>query len=161
MENIYHETIKKVEDGARFTVNYETRSLKIDGKYIIKNGQYEGELLSPIDTISALSYIEALYNRYRHSIPSERSDNKRKTYFQPLSEHEMSDEDMLYGESRDVAQVSLELYVLCSILNGSLDWDKFAKGKWFWKSEKYPTLIILKQWIQPSISSTANATGSH
>lgn len=148
MKNIYDETINKVVAGARFSVNYETRSLKVDGKYIIKNGKYEGELLPPIDTEATIYYIEALYNRYRHSIPSERTDGQRKVYFQALPERELSDEDMLYGERREEAQIKLELYVLCAILNGSLDWNKFAKDKWFWQSENYPTLIILKQWVK-------------
>lgn len=148
MKNIYNETINKVVEGAKFTVNYETLSLKVDGKYVIKNGKYEGELLPQIDVGTTISYIEALYNRYRHSIPSERSEGQRKVYFQALSENELSDEDMLYGERREEAQIKLELYVLCAILNGSLNWDEIAKDKWFWQSEKYPTLILLKQWIK-------------
>lgn len=147
MENIYNESIEKIKNGARFCLNFETRSLKIDGKYVIKNSQYEGTLPPPIDAEATISCIEALYNRYQHSIPSERSQSQRKVYFQALSEQELSDEDMLYGEHREEAQIKLELYVLCAILNGSLKWDEIAKDKWFWQSPKYPTLIFLKQWI--------------
>lgn len=148
MGNIYNEAIQKVKEGARFRINFETRSLKIDGKYVIKNGQYEGTLLSPVDAEATKSYIEALYNRYQHSIPSERSDGQRKAYFQALPEQELSDEDMLYGECREEARIKLELYILCAILNGSLKWDKIARDKWFWQSPRYSSLILLKQWIE-------------
>lgn len=146
MQNIYQETIKKVSEGSRFRVNLEYRSLRVDGRYIIKDGEYEGELgTEPVHNV--LSAIERLYLRYKHSIPSERSDAQRKTYFRAFAEHELSDEDMLYGERRETAQVALELFILCSILNGSLVWDDFAKGKWFWKSSNAEGLILLKNWI--------------
>lgn len=148
MENIYKETLAKVTEGARFSVNFEKRSLRINGKYVIKDGKYEGELgISQLPTTEVLKGIEKLYHRYRHSIPSERSDARRKTYFQAIAEHELSDDDMFYGERRDNAQIALELYVLCSILNGSLVWDDFAKGKWFWKSPNEDGLILLNQWF--------------
>ncbi len=148
MEDIYQETIRKVKHGSKFHISFELRSLKVDGKYVIKNGIYDGELGVAGDTCdNILFHIETLYNRYRHSIPSERSDKQRKVYFQALSEKELSDDDMLFGERREYAQVALELYVLCSILNGSLVWDNFAHGKWFWKSPDAEGLIILKKWI--------------
>ena len=37
MQNIYYEVIEKVQNGAKFQVDFQQRSLKIDGKYIIKN----------------------------------------------------------------------------------------------------------------------------
>lgn len=148
MENIYKECLAKVEAGARFRINFETRCLVLNGKHIIKDGKYDGDLgLEPQPLSVVLSEIEGLYRRYRYSIPSEISDSRRKTYFQAIPEHELSDDDMLYGERREYAQAALELYVLCSILNGSLVWDDFAKDKWFWKSPNEDSLIILKQWI--------------
>lgn len=87
MTNIYKESIEKVEQGSRFSVNFIEHSLKIDGKYIIKNGQFDGCLgIEPSDF--SLAEIERLYHRYNHSIPSARSDNKRRNYFRALPEHE-------------------------------------------------------------------------
>lgn len=150
MNNIYTETLEKVGNGARFNVNLENRSLKLNGKYVIKDGKYEGVLgVEPQSIEEVLKEIERLYRRYHNSVPSERSDGKRKIYFKALAEHELSDADMLYGEHRDIAQIALELYVLCSILNGSLVWDSFAAGLWFWKSPNENGLIILKDWITP------------
>lgn len=148
MKTLIKETIKKVSEGSRFKINFENKSLRIDGKYIIKNGEYEGDMnFIKQSSSETISEIERLYDRYRHSIPSERSDAQRKTYFKALAEHELSDEDMLYGERRETAQCALELFILCSILSGSLIWDDFAKGKWFWKSSNVEGLVILKNWI--------------
>lgn len=85
MHNIYEETIKKVEQGSRFSVNFQQRSLKIDGKYVIKNGKYEGECEIEQDGYS-LEIITQLFVRYHHSVPSERSVSKRKNYFIALPE---------------------------------------------------------------------------
>ncbi len=150
MQSIYYEAIEKVENGARFHVDFQQRSLKIDGKYVIKSGEYEGELGLEVST-NPLPAITQLFLRYQHSLPSERSDNKRYRYFNALSEHELTDDDMLYGEPREIAQIKLELYVLIMILNGSLKWDEFAKDKWFWQSPNVKDLIILKEWVEPKI----------
>lgn len=147
MSNIYKETLGRVSNGARFSVNFEKRSLRVDGKYLIKNGQYEGNLGCPVVTDS-ITEIERLFNSYRHSVPSQRSDNKHCKYFRALPEKELSDEDMLYGTPRELAQVELELFVLCQILQNSLQWDDFAGEKqWFWQSPSLPSLIMLKKWF--------------
>lgn len=148
MYNIYEETIKKVEQGSRFSVNFQQRSLKIDGKYVIKNGKYEGECEIEQDGYS-LEIITQLFVRYHHSVPSERSVSKRKNYFIALPEQKLSDEDMLYGEACEVAQIKLELYVLLAIMTGTLKWDDFAKDKWFWQSPYHKDLIMLKDWVEP------------
>lgn len=148
MNTIYEQALAKVENGLRFRVNFQNRSLKIDGKYVIKDGKYDGELGVGL-TDSPLEQITQLYTRYQHSLPSERSENKRKCYFKALPEHLLNDEDMLYGQSREHAQITLELYVLGVILNGSLKWDDFAKGLWFWQSPENKDLILLREWIEP------------
>lgn len=148
MNTIYEHALAKVENGSRFRVNFQNRSLKIDGKYVIKDGKYDGELGVEL-TDSPLEQITQLYTRYQHSLPSERSENKRKCYFKSLPEHLLNDEDMLYGRSREYTQIALELYVLGVILNGSLKWDDFAKGLWFWQSPENKDLILLREWIEP------------
>lgn len=146
MDNIYSETIQRVADGARFSVSLDTKSLKLNGQFIIKDGIYEGNLGLP-EVPDTLAEIERLYGQYRHSIPSARSESWRRQYFIALSECELSDEDMMYGIRRDTAQVALELFVLGSILNRDIDWEEIAGNKWFWQSPKHPSLILLKHWI--------------
>lgn len=151
MQNIYNDAIEKVHRGARFTINFQKRNLKVSGKYLIKEGKFEGDLgIKPCN--NPLETITKLYVRYRHSIPSARSDYKRKNYFIALPEHKLEEDDMLYGEPREVAQIKLELYVLIMVLNGSLKWGDFAKDKWFWQSPEHKDLVILKEWIEPNVT---------
>lgn len=150
MNNIYQETIQAVEDGANFKIDFQSRSFTLNGKYIIKNGQFEGELgvsLSGEDEFFA--NMEELYNRFKHSVPSERSESKSRRYFMALPEKALCDESMLYGERRDKAQVELELYLLCQILLG-LEWNPETMGKWFWKSQNDKDLVILRNWVEPN-----------
>ena len=149
MNNIYHESVQAVKDGAKFRVDLERRNLTIDGKKIITNGEYEGELGVSLATLDDFLYtVERLYTFYKHSVPSERSESKSRQYFRALPERELSDEDMLYGKRRDPAQIELELYILCQVLLG-MEWNEALMGKWFWQSKEDKDLVILKQWIQP------------
>lgn len=150
MENIYQETILAVENGAQFKVDFQMRSLKVDGKYVIRDGSYEGNLGMPnCSEEEFFSTVEKLYRRYKYSIPSERSESTRRRYFMALPEKELSDDAMLYGERRDKAQVELELFILCQLLNG-FKWNSEKLGRWFWQSKEDKDLVILRQWVEPN-----------
>lgn len=157
MENIYHDSVSLVEGGARFSVDLRKRHLKVDGKYVIKAGQYEGDLGigRPEDVIAK---IEALYDRYNHSIPSERSDGHRKSWFRALPLDRLDEEDMLYGQPREAARAALEIYVLCAVILGYLTWESFPGCKWFWKSPAHPSLVFLREWIEDKETSTKTTT---
>ena len=145
---IYDSTIEMVRKGATYRVSLESRTLVVNGKKVIDNGKYDGELGIPqLPLDKALEQIEYLYDQYKHSVPSERSERKRKKYFKALREEELDDDDMRYGFLRDETQVCLELAVLCFVLNGSLVWDEQKMGKWFWQSDKDKDLVILRQWV--------------
>ncbi len=149
MENIWNEAQEKVHNCSTFRIDFTKRNLLIDNKYIIKEGKYEGNLGvdTPMPVNSLIENIEEYYMKYRHSVPSARSESKYRKYFRALPEHKLDEQDMLYGENREIAQLRLELYILISIMNGDLVWDEFAKDKWFWQSPTQPSLVILKQWI--------------
>ena len=149
MSNIYQEVVEAVEAGAKFMIDFPSRSLKVGGKQIIRNGEYDGELgVEPCTPEEFFSRVEELYHVYKHSIPSERSESRSRRYFRALPERELSDEDMLYGQRRDRAQAELELYVLCQILRG-LKWNPETMGWWFWQSKEDKDLVILRQWVEP------------
>ena len=149
MNDIYQEAVQAVEQGARFSVDFRFRSLKLNGKYVIKDGQYDGELgISACPGEEFFAEVEELYRRYKHSVPSERSESRSRRYFKALSERELSDEDMLYGWRRDTAQLMLELYFLCQILNG-FTWNSETMGHWFWQSKNDKDLVILREWVEP------------
>lgn len=150
MDNIYQETVRAVEDGARFKVDFQTRSLKVDGKYVIQNGTYEGDLGVPnCSEEEFFSKVEELYRRYKHSIPSERSESTSRRYFMAFPERELSDDDMLYAVRRDKSQIELELFILCQLLN-SFKWNPEKFGRWFWQSKEDKKLVILRQWVEPN-----------
>ena len=147
---IYDKIINAVENGAKFTVNYQKRTCRVNGKIIVNDMQYDGCLGTyPSTDEEIMSNIEQLYQEYKHSVPSERSESHRRYYFKALPEKELSDEDMMYGERREVARCKLELYVLMQLLRGNLWWDN-SWGTWFWCSENDKDLIILRDWIEPN-----------
>lgn len=152
MENIFHETLQAVQKGAKFNVDFPTRSLKVDNKYVIRNGKYEGELgVGPcLESHKFLEEVSLLYRLYKHSIPSEYSESKRSRYFYAFPENKLSDEDMMYGECRDHIQIHLELFILCQILLG-FKWDEEHMGKWFWQGVD-KDLVLLREWFEPNIN---------
>ena len=139
MENIWNEAQEKVHNGSTFRINLEKRDLVIDGKYIIKDGKYEGELGydTKFPANALLAMTEEYYWQYLHSVPSARSETKYRHYFRALPE-----------QHRDITQLRLELFILIAIIQNTLIWDEFAKGKWFWQSKKHPSLVLLRQWIE-------------
>lgn len=150
MNNIYQESVRAVEAGARFKVDFQTRSLKVNGKYVIRDGIYEGNLGMPgCSEEEFFSNVEELYRRYKHSIPSERSESTSRRYFMALPEKDLNDEDMLYGQRRDKAQIELELFILCQLLNG-FRWNTEKFGRWFWQSKEDKELVLLRQWVEPN-----------
>lgn len=146
---IYEELLSRVEQGEKFKINFEQRSMKVGKDWLIKKGECEtGRILYGLRPILISELIENLYKSYKYSCPSERSDSKRKGYFKALSVDELTDEQMIYSESRELMQAQLEGFVLCAILMNHLKWDDLTEEKWFWQSKNDKDLIILKQWIE-------------
>ena len=148
---IYEELIKRVGEGESFCVNFKNRSLKIGKKFVITDGVHDDsrELIAcSYDKLeSILDVIDNLYCNYKYSLPSERSDSKRRKYFKALSINEMNDMQLIAGERREVAQARLEGFILCMILNGKFKWIEDL-GKWFYQSKTDPDLVILRSWVE-------------
>ena len=67
MNSIYQKAVSAVEEGANFRVDFPTRSLKLRGKFIIKNGEYAGKLgVQKCREEEFFSKVEELYDRYKH-----------------------------------------------------------------------------------------------
>lgn len=151
--SIFEELIQRVSNGEEFCINFETRTMKVGNTKLIDNGQYDKSrlLIYEYNIYSLhvlLHMIRELYRTYKVSVPSERSSKKRKSYFKALKAEEMTDEQLMCGERREVAQATLEGFVLCMILNGELTWDEEIMGKWFWESRSDSDLVILRSWIE-------------
>ena len=110
---IFEETIGKVEMGARFYVNFKERSLRVNGKYVIKDGKpLNDKEFGFITDGEPMEYIYHAYKLYKHSVPSKRSNGHRRSYFKALAEKDLSDDDVMYGEGREMARCRLELAIL-------------------------------------------------
>jgi len=84
--------------------------------------------------------LEQLYDIYKHSIPSEKTMH-RTSRFKALPESELSDDDMLYGVSREQAEKDLE-----DALRGFVMPED--AGTYFWQSPNDPDLVVLKSWTK-------------
>ena len=150
--SIYLELIERVSNGESFHIDFEKRNLRVSKDYLIKDGEFDTgkELISgSYDIKTILSIIEELYKVYKYSLPSERSDNKRRKYFKALPIEEITDEQLMVAERRECSQAALEGFVLCMIVSGQLVWDEdVMQGKWFYESQEDPDLVLLKNWIE-------------
>lgn len=146
---IYEELIKRVSEGETFYIDFEKRTMKIGKQTIIDNGKYDDSReLIEFEGL-ALKTIYELYQDYKYSLPSERSDSKRRKYFKALSVDELSDEQLMIARNREAAQAALEGFILCSILSGRLKWDEeIMEGKWFYQNKTDPDLVLLRVWVE-------------
>lgn len=152
MKTIYEELIEQVSNGKKFSIDFENRNIKVGNKYLVKNGVYDTSKYKLLNEDNAninsiLSNIEALYEVYKYSMPSERSENKRQKHFKALSIEELTDEQLVLGQPREVSQANLEGFIFVQILSGNLYWDEEIMGKWFYQGNDQD-LIILKKWIK-------------
>ena len=148
---IYDELIQRVSDGEPFHIDFEKRTMRIGKQIIIDNGKYDEsrKLIKVVhlNTYGVLEIIEDFYRDYKYSLPSERSDNKRRRYFKALSIHELTDEQLMFADRREVAQAALEGFMLCMILTGQFIWTE-DMGSWFWQSKQDEDLVILRSWVE-------------
>lgn len=140
---LYDEIINSVASGSVFNVDLKKKVLQLDKNNI------------PLDNMSVnisssedmLSTIHKLFERYKYSVPSERSEGKRRRYFKALKLSEIEYDDFMFGEGRDTAQIKLELYVLLSSIYHKDFWEEIFKEHFFYQSDKDRDLIILKDWV--------------
>ena len=150
--SIFLRGLERVENGERFYIDFEQRTMKVGQDKMIDGGEYDtSQILYDEEIYSPqvlLHMIRELYRTYKYSLPSERSDNKRKKYFKALPIEELTDEQLIRGIRREVAQYALEAFILCAILNGDFIWDEKIHGKWFYQRPSEPDLVILRSWIE-------------
>ena len=149
--SIFLKGLERVKNGERFYIDFEQRTMKIGQDKVIDNGEYDiTQVLHDVkfeNSRTLLDKVRELYIAYKFSLPSERSDKKRKKYFKALSIDELTDEQLIYGTRREVAQYMLEAFILCEILNGDFVWNDEIHGKWFYQDKLEQDLVILKNWI--------------
>ncbi len=87
--------------------------------------------------------LEAAYAVYKHSIPTEKTMG-RVPRFYALPESELSDDDMLYGVSREDAERDLEEALKA--------FHYPEDAGWFWQSKNDPDLVVLRSWCSDAIA---------
>ena len=149
--SIFMKGLERVENGERFHIDFEKQTMKIgqdkvidSGEYDISQVLYDGKFES---SRTLLDKVRELYVAYKFSLPSERSDKKRRNYFKALPIDEITDEQLICGIRREIAQYMLEAFILCAIINGDFVWDDEIHGKWFYQDKLEQNLVILKNWI--------------
>ena len=149
---IYLEALKRVQNGETFHINFEKRIMKVGRDTIIDNGVYDTtRVLYNEESYGPqilFNMIEERYKNYKYSLPSERSDSKRRKYFKALPVDELTDEQMICGIPRETAQFVLEAFILCMILRGDFVWNEEVMGKWFYQHPSEPDLVILRSWVE-------------
>lgn len=157
--SIYTELLDAVDNGKKFKIDLVNKSLWINRKQIIKEGEivHEGDkskdLINEWDLAlhfaggllneDTWSWIEFLYNEYKYSAPSKNSN--KKSYFKALPVEKLSDTDLAYGSDRDYAQAMLEGYILFGSLVNWIQWEN--DNHWFWQGED-KDLVLLKEWVK-------------
>ena len=139
------EIIEKVENGASFRTDFRHRKFYLNGKELDLS---ELAMCNKVDMETAISMIEHGFNNFQRSIPTAKSDRKRFCHF--TSSYELTDEDYMYGITREVALCDLELHLLLFIINGSFTWDMSVLGEkaiYCWHSKNYPSLVIFRKWV--------------
>ena len=149
--SIFLKGLERIEKGERFHVDFEQRTMKIGQAKVIDIGEYDTTQVLYDEKFDnpreLLDKVRELYITYKFSLPSERSGKKRKKYFKALPIEELTDEQLICGERREVAQYMLEAFILCAIINGDFVWDDEIHGKWFYQDKLEQNLVILKNWI--------------
>jgi len=139
--SIYSELLERVSKGAKFKIDLVEKTLKIDGKEIV----LEGNLMNRSDFANDEPWfiLEKLYEYYKRSVPSERH-NGNKPYFKADSVEDLTDDEIAFNRSRNLAQFALECYVLFASVLGWLKMDN--ENHWFWQGTD-KELVVLKEWI--------------
>ena len=146
--SIFIDLLEAVNCGKKVHINLVDKTVKINGKEINLDGK---ELIDVTDMeyvrcnlTKPWDILEELYANYKRSVPSA-TTKTNKPYFKADSVEDLTDDEIAFNESRDLAQIILESFVLLSSLSGWLTWQN--DNHWFWQSDKYPDCVVIKEWI--------------
>ena len=124
------------------------KTILVDNGKIVKQTLKIGDLELTLDENTPLlnktesdpyTYLEALYARYKYSVP-EPYDSYARCNFRALNVNELTPKQMREGEKRQLARIKLETYVM------------FTKFPWenekhhYWQSKNDKDLILFKEW---------------
>lgn len=142
MSSIYSELLERVSRGAKFKIDLVQKTLKIDGRTIVLEGNLIDE--NDVGNGNPWEILETLYLSFKRSVPSAHH-NGSKPYFKSDSAEDLSDDEIAFNEPRGLAQFALECYVLFASVLGKLEMSN--KNHFFWQSRVFPECVVLREWI--------------
>lgn len=139
--SLYAELLERVSRGAKFNINLVEKTLKVDGKEIV----LEGNLIDDTEynKWDAWQILENLYARYKRSVPTSHQ-NGNKPYFKACNVEDLTDDELAFNLDRNYAQAMIEAYVLLGSLSGWFEWQN--DKHWFWQGTD-KELVVLREWI--------------
>lgn len=141
----YSELREKVARGAKFSIDFKKRTLKMNGVLIDVNYvEWEGSNM----VVNPMRYFEYVYEKYKYSVPSERSEKRQRNYFYALPYEKLDDDQLINGERREYARFELEFAILFAIVHNKIQWQD-DWGSWFWQSDTDKDFVILREWVEP------------
>ena len=139
--------LKGIAYGLPYSIDFKTRSAKVGSNYVIKNGISKYEIPKFEGTTDEfIAELERLYEQFMYSIPSERSENKRRKYFKGKEIDEISLEKLGLGVDRETASFLVEMSILCQTIHG-FNWQTDVEGKFYWYSRHFRDFVIMKDWF--------------
>lgn len=132
--------VEKIASGHHFSINFKERTLKCESKLIEKD-----KWLVNLENENILEKLQALYDEYYFSVPSERSSRNRHCYFAAMNSDELSDGQLILGGDRYIKQFELERFML-SVIEQKKWEDLFDQKHFFYKGNNH--MVILKNWFE-------------
>lgn len=141
--SIYSDLLSAVEYGSKFKINLVKKTLMIDGKDIIIEGNLIDNKDFQVNERNPWDIVESLYALYKRSAPTAHH-NGNKPYFKADSVEDLTDNEIAFNFDRNLCQAALEGYILLASLSGWLVWQN--DSHWFWQGTD-KELVVLKEWI--------------
>lgn len=150
------EIICKIAEVDGFNLKFDLvhKNIMYKKKYIVQQGKivldsikdcnenkYEIKKDRIINENSNLyAVVQKLYDAYTVSRPSK---NNRKSVFRAKKSDELSYEQLINGEERELTRCRLEGFIVLNAIAQKWTWE--YSDYWFWKGNN--GLIIFKEWI--------------
>lgn len=141
--SLFKELMDKLSKMYNFRIDFVSKSMYLNGKEVdlTSTGDYLSE--SDLTGFTVKEKATVLYENYRFSSTSG-IGKKKSTWFKPIDPDDLSLVDLVDGEDRKIAQYRLEVFILCSGLQGL--WE-FEPRQWYWQSDIYPDFVVKKNWV--------------
>lgn len=146
--SIYDRLIEAAEQGKSINIDLKNKTAKVGREVLIDSGEYSGELIGDLPK-DPWELADDLFWNYYVSVP-EYNRHPARDYFDAKeskrNREKLTVQELINGEPRHVAKARLEGFILCAVLAGLMKWNPLY-GNWFWKSGKYESFVLLKEWF--------------